>query len=49
MNMESFMVLGIVAVLLVFAVVSFRKKGTGECDENCCACGYSCNKEDVKL
>ena len=46
MNMASFIVLGIVAVFSVFAVVSFSKKRTGECDGNCGACIYSCNKQE---
>ena len=46
MNLASFIVLGIVAVLFVFAVVSSGKKTTGECDGNCGACIYSCNKQE---
>lgn len=46
MNLASFIVLGIVAGLFVFAVVSSGKKRTGECDGNCGACIYSCNKQE---
>lgn len=46
MNLASFIVLGIVAVLFVFAVVNFGKKRTGECDGNCGTCIYSCNKQE---
>ncbi len=46
MNLASFIVLGIVAVLFVFAVVSSGQKKTDECDGNCGACIYSCNKQE---
>lgn len=49
MNIASFVVLGIVAVLLVMSIKSFRKKDTNGCDGNCSACAYSCHKEDCKL
>lgn len=49
MNIASFVVLGIVAVLLVMSVKSFRKKDTNGCDGNCSACAYSCHMEDCKL
>lgn len=45
MNIASILVLGVVSVLLVFAIISLRKKGTGECDGNCSVCVYSCNKK----
>ncbi len=35
MNIASVLVLGVVAVLLVFSIISFRKKGVGECGGNC--------------
>ncbi len=46
MNMASIVVLGIVAVLLVFSIVSFRKRNVGRCDGNCGACIYSCNMQE---
>ena len=46
MNLASFIVLGIVAVLSVFAVVSFSKKRTGEWDGKCGACFNSSNKQE---
>lgn len=46
MNIASVLVLGVVEVLFVFSIISFRKKDIGECSENCSTCAYSCHKED---
>jgi len=46
MNIASVLVLGVVVVLLVFSIISFRKKDIGECSGNCSTCAYSCHKED---
>lgn len=45
MNIASILVLGVVSVLLVFAIISLRKKDMGECGGNCSVCAYSYNKE----
>lgn len=48
MNMASFIVLGIVAVLLILFIVSSRKESTGKCSGNCCECAYSCHEGEMK-
>lgn len=46
MNMVSYVVLSIVAVLLKLSIVNFRKENIEKCGGNCSMCVYSCHGEE---